>query len=391
MYDHVKVVYVLINLLNVIVMVYFGVQMSRTVSKRKYWQYAAFPIISYCICMGLRFGRMIDYNLYADRYHELGKSLKEGGYELLFGLTNSVMFNLGLPYQCFILLGSFLLIYSFVFLLKSYRRAAPYMFVIFLIESYNAENYIRWYLGIAFFLFFIAFLHKSNYLKSAVFGIVAVLFHVGTLPLIAACLALCWVRRNMVPPVVAQVLLVVSVYLGSIQMLGFLEPYINFFGFDQRSASYADNFGQLINGQLGSIGVREELRWSTQIRKIVAYSFPLYIIPRLLKKNRIRYLDANLFTIGIIIAPIFGQVEILDRYGSAFLLFSVIVSGYSYYYVLSNYRRSSIYMQFFCVISLIFYVYPVFSDMFSRTEWYHMLFIWDADGREKLPLYYFLK
>ena len=233
------------------------------------------------------------------------------------------MYNIGLPYQVFIVFCSFLLIFSFIFFLQEYRKAAPFILILFLYETANIENYIRWYLGISFFLFFLSFLNRSKYIYSAVFAIIACAFHVGILPLILILLLFFKIRYNIFHPLVVQTLFVLSLYLGSIKILGFLNPYISILGVDDKASSYTDKFGQLINGDYGLIGIRDALRWSTQIRKLLAYSFPIYFVPLLLKKKRIHFLDANLFNIGIIIAPIFGQVEILDRYGSAFLIFSI--------------------------------------------------------------------
>lgn len=390
MYEYVRPTYILINLLNILTMVYFGMKMSKAKSKQIYWSFAIYPMVTYAVCMGLRFGRMIDYNLYAERYIELGKNIKAHDYEFLFRFLCHAMYQVGLPYQAFVLVGSILMIYAVLFLLRDYRKAAPFILILFLYETYNIENYIRWYLGISFFLFFIVYLYRGDYIKYLLFAVIACLFHVGIIPLVIFCIILNRVRKNLISPVWVQLLFILSVYMGSIEVLSFLNPYIGLLGFDEKATGYADKFSQLINGEFGKVGIREVTRWTTQIRKILAYSFPIYIVPILLKKNKIRYLDANMFNLGIIIAPIFSQVEILDRYGSAFLLFSMIVSGYAYFYVLSRFKRFNIYIRIFFLLSLFAYVYPIFSDIFSRSHWYEMLFIWDAHGRDHLPMQQFM-
>ncbi len=369
-------------------MLFFGYKMSKAKSQKQYWQYAVFPILTYCVSMGMRFGRMIDYNLYADRYYELGRNFNAYDYEFLFKGLCYVLNSLGLSYQFFILLCSFLIIYAVIFFIKDYRKATPYILLLFLWEGITVENYIRWFLGISFFLFFITFLKRGEFKKSTLFAIIAFLFHSGIFPLIGICLIL-YKLKIKYNPIIVQILLVVSIFLGSIQILNFLTPYMSFLSINDKAAGYTDSFEQIVNGEFGYVGYRASKELITQLRILVAYSFPIYIIPKLVEKLKISDFDSNVFIVAIIATPLLTQVEILDRYSTALLILSIVASGSAYYYSIARFKTLSIFFRCFCVLSLIAYVYPVLSGIFQRTEWYKMLFIWDANGREALPLMYF--
>ena len=368
-------------------MIYYGNKISKSNS---YWKWAIYPIISYTLYMGLRFGRMIDFNLYCSRYYEIGQNITSGDYELGFSVLCYVLNLFNLPYQGFILVTSFLLIYCIMLFLKDYKEAMPYMLLLFMWEAMNAENFIRWYLAISAFLVYIYYLRKNNN-KFIYFAISAPLMHIGLLPIVIVFYFLQYVNLSRIPPVIYQILLIISITLGTVEILGFISPYVSILGFDERSVTYAEQFDSIIAGEWGYIGRRDELSFTTQIRQLMAYSFPLYIIPQFMKENKLKNIDVNAFYIGIIISPIFKQVEILDRISSTFLMFSIIVSGYSYYYTIAKRKSVSKILLVFCYFSLIANLYPIFSEMFSRSKWHLMLFIWDSMGEETLPIYYFLK
>lgn len=386
-YSHVKIIYIILSLINIGIMVFYGNKISNS---KSYWKWAVYPIISYTLYMGLRFGRMIDYNLYCARYYDLGKNITAGDYELGFSALCYILNLCNIPYQCFILLTSFLLIFCIMLFLKDYKKAMPYMLLLFMWEAINAENFIRWYLAISVFLIYVYYLRREDR-KFMYFAVLAPLMHIGLLPVVFIFYFLKKLNLSKVSPVIYQLLFIASVSLGTVEMLGILSPYVSILGFDERSATYAEQFDSIIAGEWGYIGKRDNLAFSTQIRQIMAYSFPLYIIPQLVRENKLKNIDANAYYIGILISPVFKQVEILDRISSAFLIFSIIVSGYSYYYTITNRKKISKILLYFCYFSLFSNVYPIFSEMFSRNKWYLMLFIWDSMGEESLPIFYFLK
>lgn len=72
------------------------------------------------------------------------------------------------------------------------------------------------------------------------------------------------------------------------------------------------------------------------------------------------------------------------------MLISVpIIAGMSFQVFFSEFNRWNLIMKWYGILSFIANVYPIFSYLFGRTEWWYMLFIWDANGRNTLPLNYF--
>lgn len=388
MYPHAKIVYVLLSFLNIALMSLGAFNMAKSKATKNYWKYALLPIISYTLYMGLRFGRQVDFNVYESRYYNIGIDPSLEDYEPLFEWICYAFNCVQLPYQFFILFCSFILVFSLFFFLKDYRSAMPYMICLFLWESYYAENYIRWYLGIAFFLLYIYYLRRNDKIF-VLYAIAAISTHIGMIIMIGATLIISKIKFVPFPSYVWQILLILSVFVGSTQILSYLSAYVMILAVDERSAAYASQFIDIIEGDFGYIGFRSNNGLSTHIRIILAYSFPIYMIKDLIKEKVIKFLDANCYLIGIVIAPIFTQVEILDRISSGFLMFSIIVSGCAYWYIFKNKKQFSKVWVVFAALSLFCNVWPVISGIIGREGWWNMLFYWDANGRESLPTSYF--
>lgn len=103
-----------------------------------------------------------------------------------------------------------------------------------------------------------------------------------------------------------------------------------------------------------------------------------------MKKIKCGYFIYNMFVIGAICSPLFVVVEIFNRIALVLTFFFCIVGGVFYWNVFKRMDKIKLMVSIFTVISIIFAIYPYFSDMLSRpNDW--MLFIWDANGRDFLP------
>ena len=390
MYSHVKIVYAIIWVLNIVVMLYSGVKMSKTKTDKAYWNCALPAIIMYMVFMGLRFGRLIDYNLYANTYAKIGLDFASDDHELLFKIICYAMNMVGLPYQAFILFCSFMIIFTALYFLKEYRPAMPYMLLAFLLEASMVENFVRWYLAVSFLLMYLYYLRRGKKV-CFIFAVAAVMVHVGMLFLVFAFFFINKVKIVPFPPIVWQGLLIASEFFGSRMIFAFLAPYVGLLGIDERSAGYADQFVDIINGDFGGMGVISRRSIFTSIRITLGYSFPIYMISYLVKEKIIRPIDANSYLIGIVLSPICDQVEILGRFSGVFTLFATIVSGSAFYYYFKRRRLFKSFYFPFAVLSLFSFVWPLISGVTYRDDWWQMLFIWDAHGRDYLPVDYFKK
>lgn len=382
----IKFIYILLNFINILIFWYIGKKLQKTQDNQKYWQLALWCIISYAVVMGLRFGHMIDYNVYYERYVGIGRNFFKYDYDISFKAICWLLYNIGVSYSGFICLCSITLISSTLFLLKNYPRYQPWALLLFLWETHNAENFIRWFLAFSFFLYFIGYLQSKKIKLSLIFAALSVTTHIGTIILITAVFALVFIKKQIIPTWIAEILFILSLFYGSVNLLSYLTPYIQFLGMDAKSAQYAANFDNMIAGEYGNVGIRDALSFTNNLRIILAYSIPILTIPHLLKKSLIKPIEANLFIIGIILNPILGQIEILNRFGEGLQFFSVIVSSASYVYILQNKKKLPKYIVMLCIISMMANMWPIISNIINRNNWWEMLFIWDANGRNTLPL-----
>ena len=210
-------------------------------------------------------------------------------------------------------------------------------------------------------------------------------------PVILIIISLLKIPKLLLPAIVVEILFILSSLIGETGILSFLTPYVQLFGLiDDRAASYADSFSDIINGDFGKIGKHDTIIYSRVIRNILQYSVPIFLAPLLVEKKIIGYLEANIFYVGVILSPIFMQVEILNRISSSILFFSIILSGASYVYVFNHKKEFKPWQIVFCKCSVFASIWPVFSNILSRDAWWHMLYIWDAGNLDTLPLQYFL-
>ena len=386
MYEHVKLVFCAFSLLLIWSFIYSGKRISRVQDDKSYWKLATLPIIVFTLFYGLRFGRLVDYNLYAVRYYSLGNHLDDE-YELLFRYVCHWGASLGIHYQFLILLITFLVIFSFFCFVKDvvYRRSLLYILIVFLLVIPPIEQLVRWYFAAAFYIFAIFFFLKSDYIKFGVFSLCACLTHIGYIPLLAFFIVIYFIHIQLIPAKLCLILLVVSVLFGSTQFLENLTPYVSMLSMNDKSAMYVEGFSSLVTEGTQNIGIRE-YRITTQIRTILANSFPLFFLQDL-KKEGIKMWIINTYCIAILIGPIFSTVEILDRYASLLVLISYpVIIGGAFKLFFLNYFNFKYPMRIFGIISFISNVFPILSGLFGRDDWWYMLFIWDANGRDILPV-----
>lgn len=381
--------YIFINLTTILIFFIVGIKLSHAKKSTDYWKIAFWAIAAYAISMGLRFGRMIDYNLYAERYISIGEHPAWSEYEPVFTFACWAFYNAGFPYYIFICFSNILLIIATLTLLKKYREYAFLGLIIFLREAALAENFIRWYWAYSFFIFSFSYFTKKKYLLSGVLAGLSVLSHIGMIILFFLVVVLSLIKRQLFSSTITEILFLVSLLFGSTQLLGILSPIISLFGVDERSLSYISDYNDIISGNRGTLGYADELSIRNIIQIVLAYSIPIFTIPHLLKKKLITNLEANLFIIGVILNPILSKVEILGRYGDAILFFSIIVSSVSYGYILKNKKHLPKYALLLCYLSIISNIWPAIANAINRTNWWTMLYIWDSGGKDSLPMILF--
>ena len=387
----VKVIYITLKLLEFIVFYISGKQLAKTKTNKSYWTIATFPILIFSIVEGLRFGRMIDYNLYAVRYFTLGNGIEgvDKEYEPLFDFLFTGAYNIGLPYYMFIFLQCFLLIFSILHLYKNFKNSLPYALPIVLSLIMMNENFIRWYLGFSFILLSISYTIQNKYKKSYLMLAAACLSHVGCIFFIPFILCYKFIDRKIVSPSILSLIYIFTVLAFSISSMQILVSIANLAlglgigSLDPSLEGYLSHMDLIISGEQGNMGMSE---WgiSKQIRVLLTFLPIIYLTPKSLQNIKYGYYIYNLSLFGIILTPLFSKVELLGRYSDAFIFFSSITGGILYYHIFTKKLKVNKLLYWICIISFLLNLYPYIGNALSRNLDNEMLFIWDANGREYL-------
>lgn len=354
----------------------------KVLNNQSYWRAAIPIIVMYGIFMGLRFGRMIDYNIYYVHYEEIVKNINDKrGVEPLFALLMHAFGLLNLKYYHFILFTSLLTICSFLTYVRKKQDIVFLAVILFLSETFMAENLIKWYVAFSFFLYALHYYQEHKIKKAALFIVISVCFHIGMLFAVIPFILLMCVKKNL-PSKICFILFIISSFVGSVNFLNILSPLMPYMGINEKLALYALQYNDIITGKFGIMGMNDQKNWFEIIRNIIAFGVPILIAPKLLKKRKFTTYELNAFYIGTILQPIFIQVEILGRISGVFHFFQIIICSYVYVYVLRNKNEISPYLYHFMLLGLIFIVWPSIRLCMGvgRNEWNQLLFIWDVNG-----------
>ena len=151
---------------------------------KKYLKTAMPSIIIYTLNEGLRFGRGIDYNIYAkDFVYNTGNQYFENG-DLGFRYIGMLLQSLGMPFQAFVLLMSFILILSVLIFIRNFKECAPFALPLFLLLFYTAtENLMRWFLGFSFILIGFSFIvQEKKSIKNIDFSVLTIICFLELFP-----------------------------------------------------------------------------------------------------------------------------------------------------------------------------------------------------------------
>lgn len=348
-------------------------------SNSEYWKYASLMIIAYIVFMGLRYGRLVDYNIYSNVYDMIEIEQKEN-FEPVFAFLMFCFKKAGFKYAAFVAFSSLLFVFSFLLYLKNkpeILRLAP---LLFLSECFMAENLIKWYFAFSAVLIALYF-HNKKKLHSYVFFILACFLHYGMIMVILPFLILLYVPKVLINSKLCCVLFVMVTFMGNINLLGVVEPIIPYLGFNEKLVVYGEQFDELIKGQFGILGIAEKKGLFENIRNIIAFGIPILLAPKMLEKGKITFFELNAFYIGVIIEPIFTQVEVLGRISGCFHFFQLIVCSYVYVYIFKHKIKLSYIQKNASILGLIFLLWPTIRYCLGmgRTGIEDLRFIWDVN------------
>lgn len=389
MFD-IKSTYIILKLLLFAVFFIFGYILSKTKTRKSYWMTALIPIITFAVVEGLRFGRLIDYNLYYFNYVDIGHGTATF-YELLFYFICHSLYNLGIPYYIFIFLQCLFLISATFLLFENFKINIRFALPIVLGLYIMNENYIRWYLGFSFILLSLNSIIKDKKVGTWVYAICGVLTHFGFLFYLAILLGKEILNRFTIKPVISIFMVLFSTFLMSVTDMNILVQISNILlklGIGSLSEGLnvrLTEMGSLIAGNVGSFGIMET-SLASNIRNMLVCLPGIYwgyFYMRRFEKGIYIY---NLFVIGAILSPIFGQVEMLVRISDSMYMLSCIVLSVVFTERLNlKSLKKSLVIYVICLFSFFASCWPSISIAFSYDNDKDMMFIWDANGRNYLP------
>jgi hypothetical protein len=370
-----------------------GYLMSKSKNDRAYWTRSSIFILIFGVVEGLRFGRLVDWNVYYIRFLDIGKGTV-AHYEPLFTMICKFFYGFGLPYWSFVFLQCVFLAFSCCLVIKNYKNISLWAMPLLVTLLYMNENFIRWYLACSFLLVAFYYLQKEQRMKMLLCLVAAVCSHSGTIVLTPLFFLDRIINRKIANEKIFAVLFLLFTFVVHIRQMQFLVQMANFFikiglGNLGQMGGYLGSAQHLINGQgaadLGYFG----RSFSNQLRMCISFLPIILLAPKYVKEYRLGLFFYNLFCLGAVLDPVFSMVEILGRISGFFTLFYFVVGGATYYHIVMM-KKEKVYVR--CLLFLSFFcgVYPGLSIVFQKLSFYEMTFIWDAGALEYLPLNYFL-
>lgn len=382
----IKIIFVFLKVIELIVFIVSGYILWKLKSNKKYWKIAIYPIVTYAIVEGLRFGRLIDWNQYYLRYNEIGNNINSLDYEPLFKGILYISYNLGIPYYIFICLQTTFLIICIFILIKKYKNAIIFIVPLILFETSSNEQLIRWYLGFSFILLSINELTNKNKIKTYFFLYCATLIHIGFWIFFPFIFFSKVFNKRTIPPFISISLFFATSFLLNLSDMLFISTITESIvsanlGLNEKVTSYLHASERLMSGEWGYVGIMD-INLSGKIRYFLAYAPTILFAKRYCSNYSYGIFFYNLFVIGAILSPLFLLVEIFDRIIKVFLFFSIIANGLFFYNTLKYRKTISKYLLIIISVSYLCNIYPNISNALRRTQDITMLYIWNANGRE---------
>ena len=316
MYADVHFRYVLLKLALVISAFVAGYLMSKSKNSVQFWRGAFVAVLAFAVVEGLRFGRLVDWNIYYIHYQEIGKGISDKSFEPLFQLICKFLYRIGVPYWGFVAMQCSFLMFSCCLLFQDYKKYAVWMLPPLIYVLYMNENFIRWFFAASFLFVCLYYMQKESRKRMVLFYVAAVMCHSGMIIFLPIILFEKILDKYCLKRQVMAVLFLAFTFFISIQQLQFLTTIASFLskiGLGQLGHldGYLKSANYLINGR-GAADLGFFYRsFSNQIRLVLEYLPLILLAPKFVKQYRLGNLFYNLFVLGAVLDPVFSMVEIL--------------------------------------------------------------------------------
>lgn len=337
-------------------------------------------VITFTLIEGLRFGRGIDYNIYAQEWVAIAGFGSKIDKNPIFTLYAMLLYHLDFSYQIFVMSFSFLLIYSGLKFLLRYKEVMMFSLPIFVFLCYSAENLFKWYGAFSFFLLAYCAFKENKYAKSIMFVLLSIGTHAMFMPMILFIIVLYRIDK-----IILSVWLAFLLFCGlyiiwqneyMVNLLFIIESFSSFF---ESYSGYADNAEVWLTGS----NRREVVINITTVIKMLMIYMPALYYGRLVIRRKKELLPFyNLLILGFVLYPMMHRIELADRFNQVMIIYICIFLAYSFYgiYVKSIFHISRL-TVLFITLSFSVQLYAMFRLYIPENKWYTM-FVWDAKGRE---------
>lgn len=389
-------IYWTLRVLLLVILTYCGWGISKDDS-RKFRKYAYFATFAFSLIEGLRWLRGVDYPHY---YNDLVTMLGDypNGFpivgttpnpEFLYSVWIHSFYATHLPFWIAFIIYSAMLIGGLLLVLKHFPKIAiwvlPFFFVII---SNHAENLIRQFIAVSFFLFAYSFYLKGERKKTLLMLIIAPLFHLGSLVLVFTFILVLILsnfiklqNKKNVTLVILLSIFFYTYYLWDPSYFQSLSDYIsnsNFWGFEKGS-TYIDNAdrwftieGSLSFQKTGKYAQTFNLFYSTL--RMLCYLFVILFGFKIMLNDRRIIIPFWFSFICIILQNIAGDIEMFLRISYWFIILYPLMIGFVLESGVAQKWRNPILM-----IYCLFYLgYGLLGAMF-RDAMTGYGFIWDAN------------
>lgn len=346
-------------------------------------------VIIYTLNEGLRFGRGIDYNLYGMAYEDLEKG-GENTWDFMFKVIAETLIRLGISWQGYVMLMSFMFIVATICLLRNYKDILPVALPLFVLFSIpETENMVRWYLGFSFIMIGLGFLLrdcKQRNTKFFLFSVFACTFHLALAPLPIIFFCVTFLKSPILKPLPILILyFVIAFSFQTSFMLQFVELVNMLSMISEHFEGYGDKAEYWLTGGFAGTG-----GWGIfpGIQELIFLCCLVILGYKVIHKGEWRNVYAyNLFIIGLLGNPIANQIELVGRYDQTFFFFRAIVFACILEYA---YRKKCVVIhKMILLMSLLVFLNMgrklLIAPFVGKEE--HYLYVWDSKGKNYQSMY----
>lgn len=304
----------------------FAIFAGYNISKNKHSKiWSIILIVLFTFVEGSRFGRGIDYNVYADAWvweYAQPPLIFE---TFLFRLLCKLIFYTGLPYQTLIYLTSFILILGGIKFLKNFRMGLCYTLPIFVYLVYAGENMFRWYTAFGLWLLVLDSWIAKKYIIMFSYIICCLGMHVMFFPYMFLFFVIVQYKKFLFKPLTAIIVfLVLALIWENSYMKHFSSIVSILLAQSNHYAGYADNASVWLTASN-----RDEVVYSIMnYLGMLLVHIPVICIGRKYVVQHINLLPFyNIYILAFALLPAMTKIELFARYNQIMIFYYCIFAG----------------------------------------------------------------